>query len=125
MAVNLRERIKWHAAQKLAPSALKSGFLSTFRLSLLSLNDFPYCGGDSAINAFMDKLSVEWVEAPTRADAERLEAAEFAGPYRYPINIRGNEQPELSAFVKYLKRARSAYRKAHAKQNENPAPDAV
>ncbi len=42
MANNLAERVEWHAAQKLTLKCLQSGFLSTFRFTLLALNDFDY-----------------------------------------------------------------------------------
>ena len=47
MANNLAERIEWHAAQKLSLKCLQSGFLSTFRFTLLALNDFDYSRVDS------------------------------------------------------------------------------
>ncbi len=38
-AANLAERVAWHAEQDLTVSALRSGLLSTFRLTLLALNE--------------------------------------------------------------------------------------
>ena len=111
MANNLAERVKWHAAQKLTLNALKSGFLSTFRFTLLSLNDFDYLQGAGQIDQFFDGLSIAWRATSTRGEAEILEHAELQGKYYYPLNIQGNLRPELLAFVRHLKSSRSAYKK--------------
>jgi len=42
LAKSLAQRVEWHAAQKLTLSCLQTGFLSTFRFTLLALNDFNY-----------------------------------------------------------------------------------
>ncbi|MFC5398831.1 GIY-YIG nuclease family protein [Undibacterium jejuense] len=111
MANNLAERVAWHAAQKLTQSALQSGFLSTFRLTLLALNDFDYLQGAKQIDAFFDGLSVAWQVTGTREEAEAMEHAELQGDYHYPLNIQGNRRPELVEFVRHLKSSRRAYRK--------------
>ncbi len=110
MASNLAERVAWHAAQKLTLSALRSGFLSTFRFTLLALNDFDYLEGAEQIDRFFDGLSIVWRVATTREEAEKIERDEFQGEYHYPLNIQGNRRPELVAFVSYLKSTRSAYK---------------
>lgn len=87
MATSLRKRIQWHAAHKLAMSALRSGFLSTFRLTLLALNDLDYDAGDREINSFMDQLEVEWQTHETLAAAEAAETAELSGPFSNVVVI--------------------------------------
>lgn len=111
MANNLAERVAWHAAQKLALGALQSGFLSTFRFTLLALNDFDYLKGAEEINEFFDGLSVAWQVARTRDEAETMELAELSGEYHFPLNIQGNRRPELVEYVRYLKSSRRTYKR--------------
>jgi hypothetical protein len=111
LANNLGERIQWHAAQKLTIGCLRSGFLSTFRLTLLALNDFDYGQGAQQIDRFFDGLSITWRTATTRKEAEMIEHAELQGEYHYPLNIQGNRRPELKAFLQHLKLTRAAYKR--------------
>lgn len=111
MANNLAERVEWHAAQKLTLNYLQSGFLSTFRFTLLALNDFDYFGGSCQIDNFFDSLSIGWQAASTRDVAQALERSELQGTYHYPLNIQGNRRPELVVFVRHLKSTRSAYKR--------------
>ena len=111
MANNLAQRVEWHAAQKLTLNSLRSGFLSTFRFTLLALNDFDYMQGAQQIDGFFDGLSVAWRAAATRQEAEELERAELQGEYHYPLNIQGNRRPELRAFLRHLKSTRSTYKR--------------
>ena len=60
VASNLQERTQWHAEQPLSQSALRSGYLSTFRRSLLALNHIHFTTGFDQINQFMDGLDVSW-----------------------------------------------------------------
>jgi hypothetical protein len=120
MAKNLAERVAWHSAQKLTLSCLRSGFLSTFRFTLLALNDFDYFGGSSQINDFFDSLSIGWQISNTRDQAEVLERSELEGAYHYPLNIQGNRRPELVAFVRHLKSTRSAYRRRFVSSSDQP-----
>lgn len=110
MATSLAERVKWHAAQKLAIGALRSGFLSTFRFTLLALNDFDYLTGEREIDAFMDLLDIEWMPFPTVADAAAAEARELLGGPHYPLNIQSNRRPELVAYTRHLKSIRKEYK---------------
>lgn len=110
MAKNLAERVEWHAAQKLSLSALKTGFLSTFRFTLLALNNFDYSQGVKQIDSFFDDLSVSWRETSTVDEAKALEQTELQGEYHFPLNIQGNKRPELIEFLRDLKSARSAYK---------------
>lgn len=120
MAKNLAERVEWHAAQKLTLKCLESGFLSTFRFTLLALNEFDYLNGSNRIDAFFDSLSVSWRAANSREEAEALERGEFEGTYHFPLNIQGNKRPELVAFVQYLKATRSAYKRQFLKACDQP-----
>ncbi len=110
IAKNLRQRIAWHSAQSLHISALKSGFLSTFRLTLLALNTIPFVHGEDLINAYMDTLRVDWVETRTKKEAMAIESAGLAGPYHFPLNIQSNNHSALAAFKQGLKAHRAAYR---------------
>jgi hypothetical protein len=115
MANNLAKRVEWHAAQKLTLKCLQSGFLSTFRFTLLALNDFDYLGGSDQIDGFFDSLSVNWQAANSRKEAEALERTELQGMYHYPLNIQGNKRAELLEFVRHLKSTRSAYKRRYVK----------
>jgi hypothetical protein len=116
MATSLAERVEWHAEQKLRMSALRSGFLSTFRFTLLALNDVDYMVGDRVIDAFFDTLDIEWVPYPTVADALAAEAHELlVGPH-YPLNIQNNRKPELAHYTRYLKSVRKAYKAKYLAQ---------
>ncbi|MDA0840861.1 MAG: hypothetical protein O2857_24080 [Planctomycetota bacterium] len=117
MANNLAERVQWHAAQKLTLKCLESGFLSTFRFTLLALNEFDYLGGSSQIDDFFNNLSIGWQATNTRDEAEALERSELQGTYHYPLNIQGNRRPELVAFVRHLKSTRSAYKRRFVKSS--------
>lgn len=110
MANNLAQRVKWHAAQKLTQEALGSGFLSTFRLTLLSLSNFDYFAGETEIDNFFDSLSIEWTVVASREVALEMEQSNFRGDFAFPLNIQGNKIPELSLYVKHLKATRRAYR---------------
>jgi hypothetical protein len=116
MANDLAQRMEWHAAQKLTLSCLQSGFLSTFRFTLLALNDFDYLEGEEQIDGYFDSLSVSRQTATSREEAEAVERAELRGRYHYPLNIQGNRRAELVAFVRYLKSIRSAYKRRYVKQ---------
>lgn len=110
-AKSLRQRIDWHAAQTLRIGALRSGFLSTFRFTLLALNDFDYAAGSSEIDCFMDRLDVIWQALPSVDAAKQQELKELAaGTFHYPLNIQDNRHPELAGFVQHVKEVRRAYK---------------
>jgi hypothetical protein len=111
MAKSLSQRMEWHAAQALSIGALRSGFLSTFRFTLLALNNFDYRAGSSEIDRFMDGLDVHWQPLPSVDAAEEQEMKELAaGTFHYPLNIQGNRHPEVAGFVRHLKAIRKAYK---------------
>jgi hypothetical protein len=113
MANCLAERVEWHAAQALTLSTIRSGFLSTFRFTLLALNDFDYLRGSDEIDRFFDGLSVSWQPTDSRDAAVALEHAEFGSEYHYPLNIQGNRKPELAKYIRHLKSTRSAYKRRY------------
>ena len=109
IAKSLNERMKWHAEQPLKQSALRSGFLSTFRKTLLALNGIDYATGFDEINLFMDGLDVTWRTTSSIDAAKELEAAELTGGYQFPLNIQGNKSPVLKPFIRFLKQQRKEY----------------
>lgn len=113
MAKSLQKRVIWHSAQKLNASALRSGFLSTFRLTLLALRDFPYSADSTAIDRFMDGLAVAWHPAVDVAAAQAAEYAELRGPFHYPLNLSGNHREQFMAFHQHLKSLRRTYKQRH------------
>jgi hypothetical protein len=110
MANNLAQRIKWHSAQKLSRGALQSGFLSTFRHTLLSLSDFDYFAGEKEIDTLFDTLAIDWISVESREVALEMEQSNFRGNFAFPLNIQDNKVPELSLYLKHLKATRRAYR---------------
>ena len=111
MAKNLSQRIKWHAQQKLTIRSLESGFLSTFRLTLLALNDIDYLTGNDAIDNVFDELYVTWKPTKTREEAKIFEMGELLGKYHFPLNISGNHRSELEDCAKRLKSVRREYKR--------------
>jgi hypothetical protein len=110
MANSLSQRIQWHAAQRLARSGMESGFLSTFRFTLLALHNFDYWHDEDRLNAEFDQLWVDWQPADSRAHALELEHQEFRSGFHYPLNIQGNPAPELAAYLKFVKQTRKSYK---------------
>jgi hypothetical protein len=110
MANSLAQRIQWHAAQRLARSSMASGFLSTFRFTLLALNEFDYWQDEEKLNAYFDQLWVDWQPAESRPHALELEHQEFRSGFHYPLNIQGNPAPELAAYLKFVKQTRKSYK---------------
>ena len=113
IAANLRQRIEWHAAQRLRQSALRSRRLSTLRFSLLALAGFDYNAGDAEINKLMDELDVSWIPTRGKPEAEAIESSELHGDFHFPLNIRDNHRSETADFVRHLRDRRRAYRELH------------
>ena len=109
IATSLRERMKWHAEQPLTQGSLRSGFLSTFRKTLLALKCIDYDTGFETINAFMDGLDVSWQATADLRAAKEMETAELGGTHQFPLNIQGNSDPVLRPYVQFLKRQRKEY----------------
>jgi hypothetical protein len=120
LASDLWQRVAWHAAQKLTPSALRSGFLSTFRLTLLALNNFEYLNGVERIDRYFDGLSILWRSTQSRAEAAALEMAELSGRYHYPLNIQGNSRSELAKLHRHLRAVRKNYRQTYSSRPDCP-----
>lgn len=110
MANSLAQRIKWHAAQRLARSSMESGFLSTFRFTLLALHQFDYWHDEDRLNAEFDQLWVDWMPAESRPHALELEHQEFLSGFHYPLNLQGNPAPELAPYLRFVKDARKSYK---------------
>jgi hypothetical protein len=115
MATSLRQRVAWHSEQKLTDSALRSGFLSTFRFTLLALNDYNYSAGAQKIDEFMDGLAISWKSTATAMEAEAAESAGIQGEFHYPLNLSGNRRTELVAFHRHPKSLRREYKRRHLK----------
>jgi hypothetical protein len=113
MATNLAVRIAWHAEQDLTIPALRSGYLSTFRFTLLALNGFNYLAGCQEIDRFMDDLSLSWMEVASPAEAEAIESSELKGEFHCPLNIRENHRVELDLYISFLKSIRKAYKRCY------------
>lgn len=118
---NLNNRTKWHAEQALAQPALETGFLSTFRKTLLALSNIDFATGFDRINAFMDGLDICWQATESLEVAKDMEAKELDGDYHFPLNIQGNKSTVLIPFLKYLKRQRKEYVTKHLAAVEEPA----
>lgn len=119
VAESLRQRIEWHANQPLTQDALRSGWLSTFRRTLLTLNNFTYNPeGELLINQYFDRLSVCWQETANRPEAEQIEKNELQGSFQYPLNIKGNKyHTQLLPFTRSLKEKRHDYHNQHLQKN--------
>jgi GIY-YIG catalytic domain len=115
MATSLRERIAWHSEQKLTDSALQSGFLSTFRFTLLALTGYDYAAGAKEIDGFMDGLAISRNSIATAAEAQAIESVGILGQFHYPLNLSGNRRQELKGFHRYLKLLRKEYKRRHLK----------
>ena len=113
IAKSLRERIKWHAAQHVSQSALRSRWLSTLRFSIMALARLDYDSGDAEINRLMDELDVSWISTQGEPGAKTIESAELCGGFHFPLNIRDNHRLETARFVKHLQERRKVYRKQY------------
>lgn len=123
IATSLAQRAAWHAAQPLTMSSLKSGFLSTFRFTLLALTGFDYLAGQQDIDRFMDKLSLSWMETVSLAEASDIEASELMGGYHYPLNIQNNHHSELTGYIRFLKLVRKTYKQRYLLRDNNTVSD--
>ena len=113
LARNLSQRISWHADQELTQGALRTGFLSTFRFTLLSLFQIEYYDGKNSIDSIFDQLSVSWQVTSSKEEAKTIEEQELRGNSHYPLNIQGNRHPETLDFIRHLKAMRKCYKAAN------------
>jgi hypothetical protein len=111
IAINLRERVRWHSAQPLTLSALSSGYLSTFRFSLLSMLNIKYSlENTQKINDFMDLLMITWTETLTKEDACAKEAEVLTSDVTYLMNLQGNKTPGAQEMINKIKIKRRSYK---------------
>jgi hypothetical protein len=120
IANNLKERLDWHSAQSLKPSALNSGFLSTLRLTLLSLSNFSYDATEteSQLNELLDSCLFKWESTTSKKVAEDLEQATLKSGC-YPLNLQHNHRPELSESKKKLGSCRKEYKARYVISNQH------
>jgi hypothetical protein len=99
---SLRERLDWHVNQKHSLSAIKSGFLSTFRASISSLISGDQSDTDET-NDIINEMLVEYEISEDFKEMERMEMKK----HQLPLNIQG--QPHViikNGFTRHLKQAR-------------------
>lgn len=88
---NIRERIRWHITQSHTPSSVKSGYISTLRLSLSALLGICATQSEEYINKFIDEYCIiEYKPFDTIEKANKLEKQELSTKY-YPMNISNNK----------------------------------
>ena len=108
IAKNLRQRAKWHMAQKHKLSSIKSGTISTLRHTLSALNAKYLYESEDFINKFMeDNCYWEYYETATKEDAHKIEVQELNTNY-YPLNIQENRIVEKDN-ITMLKALRKEY----------------
>ena len=111
IAKNLRQRLAWHTSQRLSASALKSGYLSTLRLTLLALIDKPYFASETEIelNELLNNCLFEWRSTASKFIAETKEK-ELLTSGVFPLNIQKNAQPRLASSKRKLMKLRKSYK---------------
>lgn len=94
---SIRERLNWHVNQKHTESAVKSGFLSTFRQSISSIvADNQHNEPDT--NDFIDKLEIEYfysnnsINSPdAKKEIGKIEEEILHSCNLYILNIKNNK----------------------------------
>ncbi len=107
IAETLNQRFLWHLEQKNTINALSSGFLSTFRRTLLAVLGIEYNNSDEALNAFMREWHIEWKANENKDEAIAIEHAELEKSYGfiYPLNHQGNKSLRaIKGGSEYLRR---------------------
>lgn len=114
---SIRSRLNWHVNQKHSFGSIKHGTLSTLRQSISSLVGSSQ-GDENATNRLINLLSVEYFpiampigSAQAKASIE-LEERNQMRDCVLPLNIRGNRNPIVASYKKYLKAARKAAKKS-------------
>jgi hypothetical protein len=96
----LAERVAWHAEQDLTVSALRSGFLSTFLLSLLTLDEFEYAISGSIASSIR---CLSFGHTRTLASKPRTSTwLNLSASSHCPLNIRHNRREELEQYRRFL-----------------------
>lgn len=94
----IRDRFKWHIAQKHSPSTISKGYLSTLRRTLMGLlmdrsTDTFYTFGEKRLNDFMDdNCYLEWEYKDMDKHSLECEESKIINAGYYPLNIQGNNQ---------------------------------
>ena len=114
IAVNetIRQRLHWHINQRHTQSSVRSGYISTLRLSLCALllnpeSKLTLKQSEDVVNDFMDKYCiVDWCSylGKNKAQIRKDEKAELS-TYWYPLNIQDNrwKLPDLMPKRKHIK----------------------
>jgi hypothetical protein len=103
---SLRDRLNWHINQKNDLSAVKSGFLSTFRTSISSLISDQ--SDTKGTNDIIDEMMLQYEVSDNFKKLERSEMIKHI----LPINIKDQPHEILkNGFRKYLKNARKIEKK--------------
>lgn len=107
---NLRQRIRWHIAQKHTRSAVDSGYLSTLRKTISALLDSKKnpMETEQAVNKVLDECYWDWETMPTHPEAKKKEKEILSENY-LPLNIQDNKVVDYSVINK-LKDLRREYK---------------
>lgn len=105
---NLRQRIRWHIAQKHTQSAVDSGYLSTLRrtISALLYSQKNPMETEQDVNKVLDECYCDWETMPTYPEAKKKE---ILSKKYLPLNIQDNNFVDSSVINK-LKDLRSEYK---------------
>ena len=115
----VRKRLGWHVSDKHTESSVRNGALSTLRQSISSLVAKNQ-RAESATNAVIDTMLIKYecfdlpLGAPATLKTIEDEEQELITKFFPILNIRDNHPPypENAEFKKFLKRERSASKKA-------------
>lgn len=108
---SIRARINWHINQHHTKSAVKHGFLSTFRKSISSIVCKDQYNEDCT-NQFIDKLKVECFESENTIKSQEAKTElhsiekEALKKNLYILNIQENYHPAANEIKKQLKHLR-------------------
>lgn len=105
---NLRQRIRWHIAQKDTKSAVNSDYQSTLRRTISALLESPKnpMETEQAVNKVLDECYCDWETMPTHPEAKKKE---ILSEKYLPLNIQDNNVVESSVINK-LKDLRREYK---------------
>ena len=108
---SLNQRLDWHINQQHTPSQIKSGTISTLRITIGSLLGIPASQSQQSVNNFMDTYCyVEYDVKPSSEVARDEEWEELNLSNYYPVNLQenGNSDKETKD---YIKEQRSKFKK--------------
>lgn len=113
---SIRDRINWHINDKHNESAVRSGYLSTFRKSISSVIAKNQYDKD-ATNNFIDKLQVEYfkinlsIKSDNAKEKSRTIEKEMLEKYLRLLNIKDNHHKEANDIKKKLRNLRKEAKK--------------